>query len=130
MNSFPFSSGNGASDSTTHQFVSGSHDQTLVIWKWDEKTNAIKRAIVCKDHDGSVDCVTINANNTLVSECSCCCCLPTPLTFASAGSVQSSACGPPASFSVHLASSACTPAGSVHKSRCDNVVHMWVQLKR
>ena len=31
------------------------------------------------------------------------------------------ACGPPASFSVHLASSAVTPAGSVHKSR----VTMW-----
>ena len=27
-----------------------------------------------------------------------------------------------------LASSAVTPAGSVHKSRCDNVVRMWVQL--
>ena len=40
------------------------------------------------------------------------------------------ACGPPVSFSVHLASSAVTPAGSVHKSRCDNVVRMWVQLKR
>ena len=38
--------------------------------------------------------------------------------------------GPPASFSVHLASSAVTPAGSVHKSRGDNVVRMWVQLKR
>ena len=30
------------------------------------------------------------------------------------------ACGPPASFSVHLAGSAVTPAGSVHKSRGDN----------
>ena len=40
------------------------------------------------------------------------------------------ACGPPASFSIHLVSSAVTPAGSVHKSRGDNVVHMWVQLKR
>ena len=39
------------------------------------------------------------------------------------------ACGPPASFSVHLASSAVTPVGSVHKSRGDNVVRMWVQLK-
>ena len=27
------------------------------------------------------------------------------------------------------ASSFVTPAGSVHKSRGDNVVHMWVQLK-
>ena len=34
------------------------------------------------------------------------------------------ACGPPASFSVHLASSAVTPAGSVHKSSGDNVVRM------
>ena len=40
------------------------------------------------------------------------------------------ACGPPASFSVHLASSAVTPAGSVHKSRGDNVMRMWVKLKR
>ena len=40
------------------------------------------------------------------------------------------ACGPPASFSAHLASSAVIPAGSVHKSRGDNVVRMWVQLKR
>ena len=40
------------------------------------------------------------------------------------------ACGPPSSFSVHLASSAVTPAGSVHKSWDDNVVRMCVQLKR
>ena len=40
------------------------------------------------------------------------------------------ACDPPASFSVHPASSAVTPAGSVHKSRGDNVERMWVQLKR
>ena len=30
----------------------------------------------------------------------------------------------------YLASSAVTPAGSVHKSRGDSVVRMWVQLKR
>ena len=37
---------------------------------------------------------------------------------------------PFASFSVHLASSAVTPTGSVHKSRSDIVVRMYVQLKR
>ena len=58
------------------------------------------------------------------------CCLPTPMTLASLGESDVPACGPPASFSVHLASSAVTPAGSVHKSRGDNVVRMWVQLKR
>ena len=59
-----------------------------------------------------------------------CCCLPTPMTLASGGESDILACGSPASFSVHLASSAVTPAGSVHKSRGDNVVRMWVQLKR
>ena len=59
-----------------------------------------------------------------------CCCLPTPMTLASGGESDVPACGPPASFSVHLASSAVTPAGSVHQSRGDNVVRMWVQLKR
>ena len=39
------------------------------------------------------------------------------------------ACVPPASFSVHQASRVVTPAGGVHKSRGDNVVHMLVQLK-
>ena len=38
--------------------------------------------------------------------------------------------GPPVSISLHLASNSITPAGSVHKSRGDSVVHMWVQLKR
>ena len=36
------------------------------------------------------------------------------------------ACGPSASFSVHLDTSPVTPAVSGHKSRGDNVVRMWV----
>ena len=44
------------------------------------------------------------------------------MTLASGGGESDvPACGPPTSFSVHLASSAVTPAGSVHKSRGDNV---------
>ena len=39
-------------------------------------------------------------------------------------------CGLPASFSVHLASSTLTLVGSVHKSRGDNVVRLWVKLRR
>ena len=59
------------------------------------------------------------------------CCLPTPLTLASGGwESDLPACGPPVSLSVHLSMSAVTPAGYVHKSRSDNVVRMWVQLKR
>ena len=60
-----------------------------------------------------------------------CCCLPTPMTLASGGGESDvPACGPSATFSVHLASSSITPVGSFHKSRGDNVVRMWVQLKR
>ena len=55
---------------------------------------------------------------------------PTPITLASGGKSGVRACGPPASLSNHLASSAVTPAGSVHKSGRDNMVRMWVQLKK
>ena len=46
------------------------------------------------------------------------------------GETEVPACGPPASFSVHLASIAVPPAGSVYKSMGDNMVRMCVQLKR
>ena len=52
------------------------------------------------------------------------------MTLTSGGEYDVSACGPLVSFSVHLASSAVPPAGSVHKSRGDNEVRMWVKLKR
>ena len=54
------------------------------------------------------------------------------MTLASGGGGEPDvpACGPPTSFSVHLASSEVTTAGSVHKSRGYNVVCMWVELKR
>ena len=55
-----------------------------------------------------------------------CCCLPTPMTLAIGRESDVPACGPPASFSVHLANSAVIPAGSVQKSRGDSVVRMWV----
>ena len=43
------------------------------------------------------------------------------------GESDHSTFGPPASISLHLASNSITPAGSVHKSRGDSVVRMWVQ---
>ena len=52
------------------------------------------------------------------------------MTLASGGRSDLPACGPPSSFSVHLDSRSLTPAGSVHKSRGDSVVRMWVKLKR
>ena len=57
-------------------------------------------------------------------------CLPTPLNLVYVGKSDNPAFGPPARLSLHLVSSSITPAEYVHKSRGDNVVYMWVQLKR
>ena len=46
------------------------------------------------------------------------------------GEADVPAFGAPANDSIHLAISSIIPAGSVHKSRCDSVVRMLVQLKR
>ena len=60
-----------------------------------------------------------------------CCCVPTPMTLANGGGESNLPnCGPPASFSVHPANSVLTPAGSVHKSRGHNVVHMDVSVTK
>ena len=54
-----------------------------------------------------------------------CCCLPTPLTLVSGGEESDD----PACLSLHLASSSITPAGSVHKSRGNSVVRIWVPFE-
>ena len=59
-----------------------------------------------------------------------CCCLPTPLTLVCGGHSVHPASGPPVNLSLHLASRSTIPTGSVHKSMGDNVVRLWVQLKR
>ena len=60
------------------------------------------------------------------AQCCCCCFLPTPMTLASGGEFDVPACGPPSSFSVHLASSAvcgnvCCVAAVVKK----NIFQPW-----
>ena len=60
-----------------------------------------------------------------------CCCLTTPLTLVcGGGGVRSSRFWTTTGLSLYLVSSSTIPAGSVHKSRGDNVVRMWMQLKR
>ena len=60
---------------------------------------------------------------------SCFCCLPTPTTLASGG-IRCSRFWSTSQLIYPLAISSIIPAGSVHKSRGDSVVRMWVQLKR
>ena len=58
-----------------------------------------------------------------------CCCLPTPTTLASGG-IRCSRFWSTSQLIYPLAISSIIPAGSVHKSRGDSVVRMWVKLKR
>ena len=58
-----------------------------------------------------------------------CCCLPTPTTLASGG-IRCSRFWSTSQLIYPLAISSIIPVGSVHKSRGDSVVRMWVQLKR
>lgn len=42
------------------QFVSGSHDQTLLLWQWHRDTNEVDCICVCRGHAASVDCVSVD----------------------------------------------------------------------
>ena len=59
-----------------------------------------------------------------------CCCPPTPLTLVCGGDSDHPAFGPSARLSLHLVNSSIIPGGSIHKSRDDKEIRIWVQLKR
>lgn len=40
--------------------MSGSHDQTVLLWQWDEAKNEVDCVHSCRGHAGSVDCVAVN----------------------------------------------------------------------
>jgi ribosome biogenesis protein YTM1 len=44
--------------------LSGSHDQTLIIWAWDFAQNSVERMHVCRGHAGSVDAIGVNPDKT------------------------------------------------------------------
>ena len=71
----------------------------------------------------------VNGDISLFALCGILLCLPTPLILICGAESDYLVFGPPASISLHLASSSGTPVGSVHKSRGDSVVRIWVQLK-
>ncbi|CAI9727768.1 biogenesis WDR12 homolog [Octopus vulgaris] len=47
-------------ESPVCEFVTGSHDQTLLLWQWNPKTKEVKCNYVCRGHSASVDCVAVD----------------------------------------------------------------------
>ena len=49
------------------RFISGSHDQTILIWEWHREENSMECVHACRGHAGSVDCVAVNNDKDKVS---------------------------------------------------------------
>ncbi|CAG2105994.1 unnamed protein product [Medioppia subpectinata] len=46
--------------SDDHMFVSSSHDETAIVWKWNSLSNQVEYLFSCRGHSRSVDCVDVN----------------------------------------------------------------------
>lgn len=53
-------------DSNIHKFLSASHDQSLIIWTWNQNKNSVEQLDLCVGHKESVECVDVNFNSTKV----------------------------------------------------------------
>ena len=47
-------------DENEYLFVSGSHDETAIVWKWNSKTNEVHYVFSCRGHCRSVDCIDVH----------------------------------------------------------------------
>ncbi|CAF1184556.1 unnamed protein product [Rotaria sp. Silwood1] len=50
------------SDEGEHKFISGSHDQTIFIWKYDQNKNNVQSLISCKGHQGTIETLAAQIN--------------------------------------------------------------------
>lgn len=48
-------------------FVSVSHDQTAMLWKWNVEENSVDCIHVCRGHERSLECVSVNQNSSLMA---------------------------------------------------------------
>ena len=48
------------SDDSDYMFVSSSHDETAIVWKWNSKSNQVEYVFSCRGHSRSVDCLDVN----------------------------------------------------------------------
>ncbi|KAK6166649.1 hypothetical protein SNE40_023293 [Patella caerulea] len=50
-------------EDTSPLFISGSHDQTIHIWQWNQEKKEVDCMVTCRGHTESVDCLAINNEN-------------------------------------------------------------------
>lgn len=48
-------------------FVSGSQDQTVMLWEWNIKSNTADCVQICKGHERGVDCVDVNSVSSKIA---------------------------------------------------------------
>ena len=49
-------------DEGEHHFLSGSHDQSILIWKYNQNENRVQSLITCKGHQGTIESLAVNGN--------------------------------------------------------------------
>lgn len=47
-------------DTNIHKFISASHDQSIIIWKWNQNKNLIEDLEIGIGHKESVECISVN----------------------------------------------------------------------
>ena len=47
-----------------YRFVSGSHDESALMWEWNQRTNTVECLHACKGHAGSVDAIAVDPSQT------------------------------------------------------------------
>lgn len=43
-------------------FVSGSHDQSAMLWSWDISRNSVECIVTCRGHEKGVECLSVSAD--------------------------------------------------------------------
>ncbi len=48
------------------KFISGSQDQSIIVWDWNQSTGSVERTVKCIGHTESVECVSVSPDKTKV----------------------------------------------------------------
>jgi len=49
------------------KFLSGSQDQSIIVWDWNQSSSSVERMVKCIGHTESVECVNVSPDKTKVT---------------------------------------------------------------